>query len=645
MGVVDAPSAASTVSGLEPAVSPEKPAGSGGGDKSRALRVVGLTLSAGVVVIVAAFSLGLIPGAQLVHLSNWAVVEGYADCALDQGDLLVRYCDAVGFPAGGLAFENMVGKTLALWLSRLLGVGAFTAFQGLGIAFLVLAVAGFVGLSRMFTGRSWPGILAASLYLLSPAVGASPGLPQTGFGSFLLVFFLWAGLRLGLWAGGRVSRLTVMGGYVFLSGLILVNVWGYAFLFYVVLLGGSLAVMALCEGLRQRRWSLLGPTVTTMAATLAVAVVQLRFWPRVATAAVDIDFIRGTSVDLLGVLLPGPANPLWRWLGLTTTELGLSSRLFIGGAPFLGYFAVALFILGWLAMRKAGDEGGKASRRSLGSALLAGAVVVTVLMLGPSLRVNDPWPAEDQPLSFSATKMPSEEAVFDFPWSPIFEAPGFSLARVVWRWQIPLRLLLSLGAAAGLASLVHRKPANLGVWVLAAILTGGVLAEGVRDDLFKRGAGYWGHQAVVARFTDDVVRPLDSVIPDGSTVLYLPSANDYLAPALGPLIDVTTVNVNGDKNRLLARESYPEEVSAVMRSYGSENFDPEAVAELISSSTVDYVVLDFFSLRQASYEWPPSGGDLERLRSTAEEVAAGLAGRCQIVEVDYAIVVGPCSGG
>ncbi len=69
----------------------------------------------------------------------------------------------------------------------------------------------------------------------------------------------------------------------------------------------------------------------------------------------------------------------------------------------------------------------------------------------------------------------------------------------------------------------------------------------------------------------------------------------------------------------------------------------EAVLEALRSGHAEAVILNHFSLRTASYGFPPSRKDVEKWASLADETASELADLCTVRALPYAAVISDCT--
>lgn len=585
----------------------------------------------------AAPTFGLFPGQQLVHLGNWSLVTGYIHCADAHNTLLVTGCQGIGYPVGSIIFEGAFFLTGAYWISLLTNLNPFMSFQIFGILSLAIGAAGCVGISAKLTSKHWPGILISVLYLLSPSVFMHPGIPQIYIGAFLLPFALFIFLHFGM--GRHFSTYTIsMPVTLFLVSMCLLNTSGYAFLFFTVIaiaITVSLVLSKLTSSHSDNsiRQSIIIPLSAILPLAVAAFIQRYIFWPEIAvTRAMPLDFYRGSSIDLLQFLIPGERSILWSRVNISGNALQFNSN----GDPFPGYVILALVILTIYLIRR-----GARKYRAIVLGLATAAAITFLVSLGPSARLNHPWPPDASAFTnFNSRLMPAHEAGFDFPWRSLYVHPPLSLAREVQRWQIPFKLLLAILSGVGLSWIASRNSRSH--LALAAIIGILAISEGVRVDLVQASVEFTNRRAHIEAYQTDVITPLRAVLPSGAHVLYLPTANDYLASSLGPYIGVRTFNVDGDKNRLNVRTHQPPAIREAMLSYGrGENMSH--LLHLLRAGAVDAMVFNKFSLRWSAYHWPPRGRARVNSDADLDRIGRYFSPHCSINELAYSLVVSDCS--
>lgn len=584
-----------------------------------------------------AYSFGLVPDKQIIDISTWANPEGYAACARHTGSWIVRGCDYLAHPVGSVLFEDATTRTLAYWLGTLTPLSDYASFQIAGLSFLFLGVIGCIGLSSLFYHAHWPGSILAIIYLLSAAAFLQPGIPQLTYGAVLLPFLLWILLRQiqNDLTVRSILRTTLTG---VLLGLIIVNISGYSYLFFATIF---LPLGAILTAKLADRY--LGRTLLIGGAALGIASAGLiqRFLllPSTGLNPMPIDFYRASSIDLLGFLLPQHDNVLWSIIPTIDFTLSPNHGLYYNGAPFLGYSVIVVILFG--IMRR--DE---LQRVKLG--LILTIVFLIAISMGPSLRVGNPWSkaavASTLP-GFATHMMPAELVVTDFPWAKAFTLPPLAFARAVFRWQTPLQLVLGLASVTSLVSLIRTTSLGVRRRRLALMLPIVIflILETIRPTLFTSGQEFSTRYGMLENFRADVVRPLDRDLPTGARVLYLPTGNDHLAPAVGPLIGVRTYNIDGDKNALQARAGQPIQVIRATRRYSRGDTSTKYLRDLLSGKAVDVIVLNDYSLRWSTRRWPPPESEREALRDQRRVVRKTLLKHCTMRDRPFFTIIFECS--
>jgi len=614
---------------------------------------------------------GLIPRWQLIHLSNWSSVEGMAKCAELTDSLLVTTCSWTGFPIGGFIFENIATKTGAYWLHVVTPLSAFDAWQVLGIVYIALGIRGIFGITNIATGSHWPGFIAALMYFSGSGVDSSPGLNQVLHGSALLPFFLWLFLRTVRSQSAWPKKSLKIFFLTFSCGILLVNIWGYAFLFFAVIALLFVTTINFVDGitaLRQQAFSrftafemVLFP-VAAILGFFAVSTTQKKVWPSGGVSVSDIRFLRGTSNDVLGVFAPNKNNVLWSRIFDLSETIGVDSRYGKFG-PFLGFIALVLIVILLFKSIKSLRIDTKPSENvTVSLALLTALLATVVISLGPSLRISDPWPANGPFTNYNSRLMPADSATFSLPWAAVFKSWGLGVARVVGRWSIATSLLVAILSAVVSESFWRYSNSRFSPHSLKNLLKNltSILAlscllilETTRPLISSEWRTYANRREWIAAYQEGVLTPLNDALPFQTLTLHLPTANDYLSSSVGPYSELQIFNVGGDKNRALVKEQWPAEILRAANTYKSidpeadQNFEElsgqaQAVYSALLSGEVEAIVLNHFSLRTASYGFPPAKNHLTKWRETADFTSLELTELCSIQQLPYAALVTDC---
>lgn len=594
-----------------------------------------------------AATMGLLPGVQLVWVYNWAKVEGFAQCAADTTSLIVYQCDSLGGSAGSYLFEGAFPTTLAYWISGLFGPSYFHSFQIVGIAFVLASGASWLVLSRWALGALWPGFVGWLAFSLSPAVLASPGLPQLVYGWMLLPP---AVLAIG-WASSRRSyRVPIVIATAVGVAFLLLNTTGYAL---VVGLPLAVAAAVVAHGAprltAEKSPGVSGAIADTfmVGSSFAAAGLLQRLWiPGEALPQMSLDFFRASSVDVAGLVVPTDRHLLWNTLGERAGVdfpefVDVSGRL-NGGSPFIGILSATLLtilIVGVVRFRK--DQIWR-----LG-VLLGLVFAIGLVAIGPSFRFLDPWPPPDVVIrGLNGRLMPPGEADFSLPWSFVYTIPPLSYARVLYRWQVGLVLVIAAGASAGVFAisvyLRGRLRRPVAVFAVAGVVSMILIAEMAAAGISNRITAYAERNGMQDAFTVDIVDELDT-FGSRQDVLHLPSGNDYLAPAVGPIAGHAVFNTIGDKNVLVSRSRQPDDVKELVREFDPTQQDTaDRIAHVISSEQVSMVVLNYYSLRWDAYRWPPDEDDVASEQALMHSLSDLLPASCEVAQFDYFLVVQSC---
>jgi len=217
----------------------------------------------------------------------------------------------LGSPAASSPAQALLGVT------ALAGWSAWLAQRVLVLGLLPVAWAAALRAGRLVTARTWPRVVGATLYVLSPVVlGAfAQGLLGPLVAAALLPGLVVLAVRVvapaELWSGAGADRSTI-------TGAVAASAWRASAL---LALG-----MALLVAVAPRLWPL---TTTVWLAALAAGIVRREGLPRVAFAGVaGLALLSPWVAGLVREGLPSTASgqvgdlPLWRALTVAPDVLG-----------------------------------------------------------------------------------------------------------------------------------------------------------------------------------------------------------------------------------------------------------------------------------------------------------------------------------
>lgn len=542
---------------------------------------------------------------QLVHgvvpwligsATTWYNAVGEIRCGeLSLSLLLQDRCAVVGGDAGSSIGNGQPIVLAAAVLGRATGMPAGWAYSVVVLGMALVAVVLGSALLRRFGASPVIALVGITLFLISPTVLGFRGLGSTQFGVLLLPASIEIQLRLARECTVRSWWRPVVGVVAWIAACFLIaRLDGYGFLMSQAATGVLLAGGLLLGGRRLAAVrGLAGFAVANGVALLAYRAQGGGDW-----AESSIDLFRAMGADVVTLLRPTVTT--W-WTAVVPSAAGDWSELWGDGSNsahnYLSVATVVLAVVGTVvAVRR--------DRRSLVWLVVLAAALV--LALGPSLKVGEVRGPLVPPITYESYLMPESRGLLTLPTQWVYEnVPGFSSMRATYRWVVLARLALVVLAAAGVTHLLRqhgwRRVAGVVLAVLAVVDT---LPALPRVLVSSR-----GQAQEVGQFDAEVVAPLDDATRDGARVVFYPNAvggNDYLAGYLATGAHLQTYNAGGDKTLAEARESWPDEVTGVLRAPDDEDPLP-AVATLLESGAADCVVVPFFDLRWSIGKWPDDG--------------------------------------
>lgn len=552
----------------------------------------------------------LLPG-SLANAQYALGDAAFAQCIASTGD--VFHCRSFGYPGGSTKPFGLPLSLLALVFSGVDGQVGLMDVRWAHITILAVAFWGACVFFGRIASNVWLGIAGAFLYLVSPAI-----LLQSSYGALQLGMALLPGYL--VVDASLLAALRRGGAWRIAFALLLVTgvrTWSLYLDGYSFLLSGLLAgCWFVISGLVRRDWLRMSMALAGYALACGLATLAYRAYVSAdALQGMSLAFYRAAGVDLMTLLLPPAAHPVYGHLGIghgVTAAMTWSDGSSLMGT-FIGYVAVlAAGIVAVMAWR----------RRTLPPAMLlavtAAGLVALVLSLGPSLKVGDYRPSGAASAAYS---MPSEAATATLPTAKVYTSvPGIRNARVLARWLVVTRVALVALLVFAAACLLRVRFGRLlagGLLVLAALEAMPELQKPMDNGRRVYAHAHWIYNELSSDFAQGTRQGEQVYL---AAVHDAPGGNEYVVNTLCARADVRCYNAGGDKASIMVREFWPPEIlRARQRRDVAAN-----LASAFDQGLVDVVVVPYFDLRTVVYGLRQGEVRLDRVRERAEDLAQVL---------------------
>ncbi len=511
----------------------------------------------------------------------WAM--GFSE-SLANGELWTLRAHDIGLPdPAPIAFGLSAVWPAAVF--RRLGIPTADAYTLIVAAWLSAAYWGAYRITRLFGHGPRFGVVAAVTWLCTPIVWAHAHFGQLALGLALLPLYFHPALLMikhpasGWRDRGRQSSwcVAVAVAAAFMDG--------YSFMMMAVGTGLILASSALLDP--EQRRNILTAAAPIQLTSLGVAYALYSAYIGKSTFEPhSLDSFRSFAVDLTFIVRPTEGL---HWLA---DLLHLSTH-----RQFHNYYGdptvdMTTFALPGLLVATVACVRNRLAPLNVGLALVA--LFSFYMALGPTLKIHS---TRLEGTRYNA--MPADAGIVSTGNAYLSETlPGFDVMRASYRW-LALTLCASwLLVVLYSAGIEYRRRL---AWAVALAV---VAAVNLPDLPFKLGLER-AYRDSISRIDAEFVPQARSLIRDGEVAVFLPSGNDFLANYLAPRSGFRTLNIGGDKNVRMARESWPHEMTAALGPMTVQKLPK--IKALLRQGDVDVVIFPFFNLIDAANEWPCGG--------------------------------------
>lgn len=551
---------------------------------------VGNACLAMLVVLYVSVVNGTLPGFGLPTLGQAIWTTGFAQ-SFAQSPFLSIFTSNIGGPTPQpIAF----GLSAALPIAALLkaGVEAPDAYSSVFLLWLIAAFWGCYRFTRYHGGGRSVAIVGAAVWLTMPVITQHSGYSSLSLGMALLPTYVFTAMSFVDPDGFPIRRFILM--VVFSYAAVFMD--GYTFVMYAVAFVVYAGIRFLGAESRRKTGMAVRSAATVAAIASAYAVYAL-YIGKSGFETSSLDFFRGWGADVTFLLAP-TRGILW-----LPDLLGWSVRR--SGADYFGDASVfeTSFSTVMLATALVSLALPFGNRKAKWIFMLIG-LGALYLALGPSFKFNALRPEGASPF------MPADYA--GGPTGTSFLSlyvPGFDSMRASYRW---VGLALAAFWFVVMIALGDRSRSKVAAPLVLAVLL-----------LFNvpHLSALLAEYAEARSDFEDISSDLGAYRKDfhpGEIVAFMPYGNDFLINYAASILGIRTYNIGGDKNVMMARESWP----AAMRTSASRRFDatlPDRIYRLLASGDADAVVVPYIDLLWAAHSWPyPAQG--EPLRPYVEKL-------------------------
>lgn len=543
--------------------------------------------------------------------------------------------DSTLYPYGGVAFEgfglDFIGKAIYFFVND-----SKVAMSLLYLLIFTISYISVVFLGSKLLKNKVLVCFFIIVFYLNPYLIQHLSVPPMVCGALLISFSLvldcWIYSSASTIRGGQDKRKKILFWICQMLGRLFIVSFGW----YTAVLSAVLSCLVLLvyftiRMIQEKEWKtgIYYLDYTVMPWFVAMAIVLGMTPKSTSSFASGLEFLNGTSVDIVTLFLPGKKNEWISRLIPSIEDVLPEGNMLYGDATmwdnYLGYILIVCAVIGFILIKKNKEK----------IALLITGIVGLVLSMGPALKCFTHHDAGTY-----VYNLPFENQLVFF-WKDLFGIFPMSVMRAVYRWLLIPRIVLILLAFLGLRELWNRKKAFR--VIVVALCLGAVIeyypASGVPYTIRERTK--WDQQ--LEQFDETVVEKLAQYVDEGDVLAiskYWNSSNSYIAPYLMECLGTKTYAGAGDKSYAIAQDYIPNDIKKLQ---GSINCDEIVyyINESLDKKLCDAVILPFFDMREDSYKWAPTQEKVDLYRDFAENVAGELNGKFEIAIEDYFMIIMP----
>ncbi|WP_138496199.1 hypothetical protein [Paenibacillus pinistramenti] len=559
-----------------------------------------------------AFLLGIIPFNGFPTLGINYAVMGAGNYLANNGifhTTLKQFGYPYGSPSDEMFFPYIVISLTKLFTNNIIFSTVFTY-----LIFYVCSVFCLIYFFYKITKNLYVSWFFSILFYIDPLIVSQVGIPAVFFGIMLIPISLCLDYYLSRIKSNQFVFLSWKNAAIFaLCYLVRLLYPSTSWYIAVILAAASCLYFLLSLCFRKefsiRAWGfyLLFIIVPWL---LAAVSIKILLPSDITSFSSPLDFFRGTSPDVLSLLLPTDSQYISKIFSINT-YLSNKSLSFPGDSTmwfnYLGIVLIAVSLFFTLKNRH------KPNVKAFSLIFF----VFLILALGPALKFNNTI-VKTGSITYESYLLSSKQTLLEFPWDFIYKIFPFNMMRANYRWLIVPKILLLIGSCYGLALLKEKKKNVLYYSLIILLLI---------DFLPKTFAPTQAQETLseIHQFNKDVIAPMKKYnFSLNDRVVFIPSENDYLAPYISSEVGFTTYNSAGDKSLAISAQYFPDSIRNLLADSDIAKLNQD-ILEVKEKGLAEYVIMPYFSLRWESYYWPVSKSTLENYKSKADQIAMELA--------------------
>lgn len=511
---------------------------------------------------------GAIPFLTLPVVLQGFWATGFAE-SISHGSIFNIFAADIGYPQPAAIAFGLSAVLPMSWLIKL-GMYGADAYSLIFAIWLGIAFYSCMALAKNYKLSFYSSILLALTWLTMPIVWGHNGYSMLQLGIALLPFYFLNFLNfinLTNFSNNNVKIILLL-----ITPFIAIFMDGYTFIFYAC--GSSFILFS--SIFKNKNFNIFTVKISFIY-FLSLALAYLAYSTFIGKDSFgddNLNFFRGWGLDLRYIVQPTKGM---HWL---PDFLGLSQRrhhltYFGDGSVWGTTFFLPIFVLALVAFLR------NKSKNWLSYSVFIVFILSLYMALGPTLKVNTVRPIQ----TASASKlMTAEQGVISTGNAIISQyIPGFKAMRASYRWSalaifaLWLLVLLSYKQSAKKDKLI-----NLGL-ILIILINLPNLHSHFKQKIETR-KGFIKNDIILVNELQNVTKP-------GNIVLFIPSLNDFFVNYLVPKANLKSFNIGGDKNLILAKQKWPEEVFGAARALDSNNISPQI--KLLASGKADILIVPF----------------------------------------------------
>ncbi|MGN1276896.1 MAG: hypothetical protein ACI4UK_07905 [Floccifex sp.] len=612
--------------------------------KSKMYNILFIIVSALVCFVLASY-LGVLPFATLPTMDFNVTLVGQID--IFRGNMLWDYSltDTM-YPFGAELNEGFS----IYFLAKVFNFMGFSALNSATMTYFLLFGIGFFSMVYVMYNISKNSIVSIVLtiaYYINPIVNMNSGIPQMYFGIMLMPLQIMVDMLLLQYLKRDIKIVSKKSFAIitwsFIARLLMVSAgWYTAVISAVLSCFFYLLYFLFLKKEVQRR--IVEYSIYIIAPWfLSMLLIMLQMPKGTSDFSYKTEFLYAASVDLIALFLPTESFMISGVIPFLKNYIAKNDYLFVGGQGieycYLGFGFVIATIVIILCNNKKEEREKKY--------LIMTAIVLLILALGPGLRIGEFVPEQD--VTGYASYFLEKDKVISLPWRFVYNIFPLKSMRTVYRWFLGTRIAGFLMIALVFRDITLKETIKsyrkIFKTCMAYLLVFLCLYENVPTyaiDALTSTAKYDAYNVVENIYPHDICEELKNVIKKENALVavctYDYSNNGTLIPFLVSGMNIRTYAGCGDKAIALAQPYCPQSVSQLQTRVSPEEMI-EAINKVNNQGLCDYIIMPYFSMRDAGYKWPAPTEMQERLIAICDEVENGLGSSYSIFRTSHYMVI------